>query len=94
MFVPDRIIMTFDKFKSHERNIIESNLQSEKLNFPEESKLAMYYFQEKKKAHASKFHSFFKMMPNSFDNFPIFFTESDKDLLKGTGMVEMIDREI
>ena len=32
-------------------------------------------------------------MPKSFDNFPIFFTENEKAMLKGTGMVNMIDEE-
>ena len=33
------------------------------------------------------------MMPKSFENFPIFFTDKDKASLKGTGMVEMIYEE-
>ena len=87
--------MTFERFKDWPSGaeIIKKNLHK-KLNHQENSILAVYYLQEQKKMHASYFHDYFTMMPKSFENFPIFFSQKDKDFLKGTKMLEMIKQEI
>lgn len=87
--------MTFEKFMQWPSalEIIQKNLHK-KLNHQENSIMAVYFLQERKKMYASYFHSYFKMLPNSFENFPIFFSQKDKDFLKGTLMLEMIEQEI
>jgi hypothetical protein len=33
-------------------------------------------------------------MPKSFENFPTHFSQQDKDFLKGTKLLEMLEKEI
>lgn len=86
--------MTFERFKYFPsgKEIIEKEVDK-KLNFPKESILALYYTQEKNKGPGSFFQSYFKTMPQSSDNFPIFYSEKELAMLEGTGMVELINME-
>jgi len=63
------------------------------LNHKENSILAIFYLEYKYKGVRTYLNDYLAMMPKFFKNFPIFFTQKDKEFLKGTKLLEMIDKE-
>jgi len=69
------------------------NLKS-KLLSPKHGFLTTYILQERPKAEESEFFPFIDILPKTFENFPIFFSPEEKDLLKGSPFLNQVEEKI
>ena len=68
----------------------EKNLD-EMLSYPNLVYLTVYLLEEKDKGPSSLFSEYIGILPTNFEQFPVFFTEKEKALLKGTQLLNMIE---
>ena len=61
---------------------------------PKHSFLTTYILQEEQKGPGSYFHPFIDILPKSFENFPIFFTEEEKKELEGSPFLKQVEEKI
>lgn len=59
----------------------------QRLISPKHSFLSTFIMQEKRKP-VSEWHTYIDILPKSFGNFPIFFTEEEKTWLKGSPFLD------
>lgn len=62
-----------------------------KLNSPHHTILATYLLSELEKGPSSKWAYYFKLLPTDLSNFPIFYNESELELLKGTLFLKTLE---
>ncbi|MCQ2820174.1 MAG: SET domain-containing histone-lysine N-methyltransferase [archaeon] len=75
------------------KEIISHGLDK-KLNSPHHTLLASFLLSEIEKGEQSKWAFYFKLLPQSLDNFPIFFTPKEMDLLKGSHFKATLDERM
>lgn len=61
-----------------------------KLHSPNHCLLTAYLLDEMEKGENSKWKFYFDMLPDNYDSFPIFYTEKEEKLLKGTVFLQRI----
>lgn len=66
----------------------------QKLLSPKHSFLTTYVLQEMEKGADSFYFPFIDILPKSFDCFPIFFTDDDKEWLKGSPFLDQVEEKI
>ena len=59
----------------------------QRLISPKHSFLSTFIMQERRK-EASEWHTYIDILPKSFSNFPIFFTEEEKEQLEGSAFLD------
>jgi histone-lysine N-methyltransferase SETD3 len=59
----------------------------QRLISPKHSFLSTFIMQEKRK-DLSEWHTYIDILPKNFSNFPIFFTEEEKNWLKGSAFLD------
>lgn len=65
----------------------------QRLISPKHSFLSTFIMQEKRK-EVSEWHTYIDILPKNFSNFPIFFTEEEKNWLKGSAFLDQIHEKI
>ncbi len=75
------------------KKMMDHNLRSHLLS-PKHSFLTTYILQENEKGDASPFFPFIDILPKSFENFPIFFTEEEKKYLEGSPFLTQVEEKI
>ncbi|CAI2360645.1 unnamed protein product [Moneuplotes crassus] len=65
-----------------------------KLLSPKHGFLATYILQERLKGEESPFHPFIDILPKTFENFPIFFTEEERAYLEGSPFLAQVLEKI
>lgn len=65
-----------------------------KLLSPKHGFLTTYILQERLKGEESPFHPFIDILPKTFENFPIFFTEEEREYLKGSPFLDQVLEKI
>lgn len=61
---------------------------------PKHSFLTTYILQEEERGKESYFHPFIDILPKSFENFPIFFTDEEKKELEGSPFLNQVEEKI
>lgn len=61
---------------------------------PKHSFLTTYVLLEKERGADSYFFPFIDILPKSFENFPIFFDEEEKEWLKGSPFLQQVEEKI
>jgi len=69
------------------------NLKARLLS-PKHGFLTTYILQERLKGEESYYFPFIDILPKSFENFPIFFTPEEKELLKGSPFLDQVEEKI
>ena len=69
------------------------NLKSRLLS-PKHGFLTTYILQERKKGEDSPYFPFIDILPKTFENFPIFFTEEEREWLKGSPFLNQVLEKI
>ena len=69
------------------------NLKSRLLS-PKHGFLTTYILQDKLKGEESYFFPFIDILPKTFENFPIFFTDEEKEWLKGSPFLNQVEEKI
>ncbi len=95
MLIPKEQIITLEMAESSPigAKMMYHNLKS-KLLSPKHGFLTTYILQERPKGEASEFFPFIDILPKTFENFPIFFTPEEKDLLKGSPFLAQVEEKI
>ena len=93
MYVPLNLIITLEMaFKSPIGKLMYEMGLRQRLISPKHSFLGTYLLQERKKQ--SKFDQYLDILPKSLSDFPIFFTDEEKDYLKGSPFLSQINEKI
>lgn len=69
------------------------NLKARLLS-PKHGFLTTYILQERLKGEESYYFPFIDILPKSFENFPIFFTDEEKEYLKGSPFLAQVEEKI
>jgi histone-lysine N-methyltransferase SETD3 len=92
--VPLSQIITLEMgFKSPIGKLMYEKGLRNRLISPKHSFLCAYILQEKKKAK-QEFVEFLDILPKSFEDYPIFFTEEEREFLKGSPFLSQIHEKI
>ena len=85
LLIPKEQIITLEMAQESPlgRKMMDHNLRNQLLS-PKHSFLTTYILQEEEKGKDSSFFPFIDILPKSFENFPIFFTEEEREYLKGS----------
>ena len=92
LFIPKSHIITLEIAKSSPigSKMVEANLD---LLSPKHSYLSTFVLQEKQKP-SSFWQPYLEILPQKFRNFPIFFTEEEKEWLKGSPFLDQVNEKI
>ena len=94
LYVPHQQIMTLDMaIKSPIGQLMEAKNLRGRLLSPKHSFLSALVMQERRKED-TYYKRYLEILPQQFDNFPIFYTEDEKAWLKGSPFIEQIDSKI
>lgn len=94
LYVPKKRIITLEMaFASPVgRKMYEKGLR-QRLISPKHSFLATFIMQERRKEH-TEWDPYIDILPKSYSNFPIFYTEEEKKLLHGSPFLDQIAEKI
>jgi histone-lysine N-methyltransferase SETD3 len=94
LYIPKEQIITLEMaFASPVgKKMFDKNLR-QRLISPKHSFLCTYIMQERRKPE-SEWNIYIDILPQSYSNFPIFFTDEEKELLKGSPFLEQVEEKI
>jgi histone-lysine N-methyltransferase SETD3 len=92
LFIPKSHIITLEMAKASPigKKMVEADLD---LLSPKHSFLTTFVLQEKQK-EVSFWQPYLEILPQKFRNFPIFFTEDEKEWLKGSPFLDQVNEKI
>jgi hypothetical protein len=91
MVIPDELIMTANKLADNSMVKQVLNQENEVRNpFGELIYFILYLLIKKNEGKNNKHRPYLESLQCNFDNYPIFFSESDRNELQGTGLLDII----
>lgn len=94
LFVPLPLIITLEMaFKSPIGKLMYEKGLRQRLISPKHSFLGTYLMQERRKQNTN-FAQYLDILPKSLRDFPIFFTEEEKEFLKGSPFLNQINEKL
>jgi len=95
LLIPKEQIVTLEMAQESPlgKKMMDHNLRNMLLS-PKHSFLTTYILQEEEKVKESKFFPFIDILPKSFENFPIFFSDEEKEYLKGSPFLKQVEEKI
>jgi len=91
--IPLNALITLDDAQNSEiGKYFDSNLKK-MLNGPNHSLLSSFILSEMEKKNNSKWLFYFNFLPSNYNNFPIFYTESELKYLKGTQFLTIVENK-
>ena len=94
LFVPLPLIITLEMaFKSPIGRLMYEKGLCQRLISPKHSFLGTYLMQERRKENTN-FAQYLDILPKSLRDFPIFFTEEEKEFLKGSPFLNQINEKL
>ena len=87
--IPKDFLITLDKAEEKYKEMFTPELKN-KLSSPNHCILSLFLLSEIKKEKESKWYFYFNFLPKSYLNFPIFYTNKELTLLKGTKFLQSI----
>ena len=94
LFVPLPLIITLEMaFKSPIGKLMYEKGLRQRLISPKHSFLGTYLMQERRK-DVTHFAQYLDILPKSLRDFPIFFTEEEKEFLKGSPFLNQINEKL
>ena len=95
LFVPLQQIITLEMaFKSPIGKLMYEKGLRQRLISPKHSFLGTYLMQERRKGDAQQFTQYLDILPKSLRDFPIFFTDEERQWLKGSPFLDQILEKI
>lgn len=94
LYVPKKEIITLEMaFESPIGKLMYARNFRQRLISPKHSFLAAYIMQERRKPY-SYFKEYMDILPKSFNNFPIFYTQEERSWLEGSALQNQITEKI
>jgi histone-lysine N-methyltransferase SETD3 len=87
--IPKNFLITLDKAEEKYKEIFTPELKNQ-LSSPNHCILSFFLLSEMKKEKESKWYFYFTFLPKSYLNFPIFYTNKELTLLKGTKFLKSL----
>ena len=95
MFIPKQLFVTIDMCKESPlgAKIMAAGL-FDKLVYPKYIIMATFLLEEKLKGAESKFKHFLNILPTDLSEFPVLFTDEEKEWLNGSKLKESINDSV
>jgi len=94
LFVPHDTIVTLDLAKESPlgKYMVENEVV-DYMYYKMSAYFAVFLMQERKNPN-SKFKAYLDILPKSHDDFPIFFTDAEKEFLKGSSFLDLVEEKM
>jgi len=88
LFIPDELLITLDKAKNE--CAIAKKAANLSLRHPKSTTFSIWCLEERDKPN-TPYATFFRTFLENVSNYPVFYTKSEMDLLKGSALLDMIN---
>ncbi len=90
--IPKDFLITSEEAENNNKDLFTEEIKKE-LSSPSHCILSYFLLKEIEKGEKSKWHYYFKFLPKSYLNFPIFYTEKELIILEGTKFKKLINEK-
>ena len=88
--IPYEALITLETAQESEIGKNITSTVKKQLKSPNHCVFTTYLLSEMEKGESSKWKFYFDMLPESYDNFPVFYKEKEEQLLKGTSFLQIL----
>ena len=88
--IPYEALITLQTAQESEIGKNITSTVKKQLKSPNHCVFTTYLLSEMEKGESSKWKFYFDMLPESYDNFPVFYKEKEEKLLKGTSFLQIL----
>lgn len=89
--IPYEALITLELAQESEIGKNITSTVKKQLKSPNHCVFTTYLLSEMEKGESSKWKFYFDMLPESYDNFPVFYKEKEEQLLKGTSFLQIVN---
>ena len=89
--IPYEALITLQTAQESEIGKNITSTVKKQLKSPNHCVFTTYLLSEMEKGESSKWKFYFDMLPESYDNFPVFYKEKEEKLLKGTSFLQILN---
>ena len=89
--IPYEALITLETAQESEIGKNITSTVKKQLKSPNHCVFTTYLLSEMEKGESSKWKFYFDMLPESYDNFPVFYKEKEEQLLKGTSFLQILN---
>ena len=90
--IPKDFLITLEEAENNNKDLFTEEIKKE-LSSPSHCILSYFLLKEIEKGEKSKWYYYFKFLPKSYLNFPIFYTEKELNILEGTKFKKLINEK-
>ena len=89
--IPYEALITLELAQESEIGKCITSTVKKQLKSPNHCVFTTYLLSEMEKGESSKWKFYLDMLPESYDNFPVFYKEKEEQLLKGTSFLQIVN---